>query len=247
MPATTTPPCSARPTPRRWFAWARVTRPTSRPTGARCSPSSSPRPQQADALPHGRRAIAPARSRRIPVVQAEAFFPGAETPAHLRQRAGPRARGARADTRRRPACARDAGGDRRRPRLARPPGRRRAPGEWRLPDVLVAGGALHGGHRAEAKEQVVRWTEDGRALGVCNPNQIPTRVYRVDLVTGPTCRPSRRSRGGTSRAAVVIWLSLARDPRVYAYQTARIGLDAVHGAGSALSTSRHAEETASER
>jgi hypothetical protein len=66
---------------------------------------------------------------------------------------------------------------------------------------------------------VFGWSEDGRAVWVCNPNQIPTRVDRVDAVTGRRAALETIAPQDRSGLLSVVWLSLARDPRVYAYQT----------------------------
>jgi eukaryotic-like serine/threonine-protein kinase len=85
--------------------------------------------------------------------------------------------------------------------------------------VSLAGGAPRAVPGLEANDQIVQWTDDGRALVVCDPNEIPMRVGRVDAVTGrrellETIAPADRS-GLLS----LVGLSLARDPHVYAYQT----------------------------
>ncbi len=83
----------------------------------------------------------------------------------------------------------------------------------------VDGGAPRAIPSLEPDDQIVRWSDDGRAVFVCDPNEIPMRVDRVDLATGrrellETIAPADRS-GLLS----VVGLSLARDPHVYAYQT----------------------------
>ena len=70
-----------------------------------------------------------------------------------------------------------------------------------------------------ADDQVVGWSRDGQAVWVCNPNEIPMRVERLDVATG------RRSLleviAPPDRSGLLFFgsLSLAQDPRVYAYQT----------------------------
>jgi eukaryotic-like serine/threonine-protein kinase len=83
----------------------------------------------------------------------------------------------------------------------------------------VDGGASRPAPSLTAGEQVFGWSEDGRAVWVCNPNQIPTRVYRVDVVTGRRAAVETIAPQDRSGLLSVVWLSLARDPRVYAYQT----------------------------
>jgi eukaryotic-like serine/threonine-protein kinase len=83
----------------------------------------------------------------------------------------------------------------------------------------VDGGASRPAPSLTAGEQVFGWSEDGRAVWVCNPNQIPTRVDRVDAVTGRRAALETIAPQDRSGLLSVVWLSLARDPRVYAYQT----------------------------
>jgi hypothetical protein len=83
----------------------------------------------------------------------------------------------------------------------------------------VDGGAPRVIPSLAASDQVVGWSQDGQAVWVCNPNEIPMRVERVDVATG------RRSLleviAPPDRSGLLFFgsLSLAQDPRVYAYQT----------------------------
>jgi Tol biopolymer transport system component len=83
----------------------------------------------------------------------------------------------------------------------------------------VGGGVPRAIPSLTANDQVVGWSQDGQAVWVCNPNEIPMRVERLDVATG------RRSLleviAPPDRSGLLFFgsLSLARDPRVYAYQT----------------------------
>ena len=83
----------------------------------------------------------------------------------------------------------------------------------------VDGGAPRAIPALTVSDQVVGWSQDGQAVWVCNPNEIPMRVERLDVATG------RRSLleviAPPDRSGLLFFgsLSLARDPRVYAYQT----------------------------
>jgi Tol biopolymer transport system component len=82
----------------------------------------------------------------------------------------------------------------------------------------VEGGAPRTIASLAADDEAVGWSADAAAIWVCNLNEIPTRVERVEVATG------RRSLleviGPADRSGLLSFgrIALALDPHVYAYQ-----------------------------
>jgi hypothetical protein len=71
-------------------------------------------------------------------------------------------------------------------------------------------------------EQVVRWSPDGRSVWVTGGHEVPLKAEELDLATGR--RRSLMSLEPRNRAGTVSMdnLSLADDPRAYAYSAREI-------------------------
>ena len=71
------------------------------------------------------------------------------------------------------------------------------------------------------REEIIRWSTDGRSVYVFNPREVPSRVERFTLATGRRDLMmvlGAENRTGLTRVAEV---SMADDPRVYAYSAHR--------------------------
>jgi len=96
---------------------------------------------------------------------------------------------------------------------------RRSDGSWAV--YPVEGGAPRSVPGLMAREEVVRWSTDGRAVYVFDPREVPSRVQRFTLATGQrdlVMLLGKENRTGLTR---VIAVSMADDPRVYAYSCSR--------------------------
>jgi Tol biopolymer transport system component len=70
-----------------------------------------------------------------------------------------------------------------------------------------------------ADDEVVGWSHDGVAIQVYRPNEIPARVDQVDVGTGRRSLLEVIAPADRSGLLSIVGISLARDPRLYAYQT----------------------------
>jgi serine/threonine protein kinase/Tol biopolymer transport system component len=72
-----------------------------------------------------------------------------------------------------------------------------------------------------AKDQTIRWSTDGQSVYVFDPREVPSRVERFTLATGQ--RDLMMVVGAENRIGLtrVTWVSMADDPRVYAYSCYR--------------------------
>ena len=239
--------CSAGRTAHPSCGWARATPPTSRPTADRCSRSSSRRRSSRCCIP-------PAPGRRAGSITENSSRSAPPRSSPMRQRLlvcgnepGQAPRCYVLDARRGRVAPRHTGGNRRGLHLARRADRRRAPGEWRLPDLLVGGRCAARRSPGWANDQVVRWTDDGRALVVCDPNQIPMRAGSAGHRHRPGA-PCPRAIASLNRSGLlsVVGLSLARDPHVYAYQTREYLFRTSSRCRECAEHARRGEESASE-
>jgi len=92
-------------------------------------------------------------------------------------------------------------------------------GSWAI--YPVEGGAPRPVPGLLAREEIVRWSTDGRSVYVFDPREIPSRVERFTLATGRrdfAMLLGTENRTGLTR---VTWVSMADDPRVYAYSCYR--------------------------
>jgi Tol biopolymer transport system component len=72
-----------------------------------------------------------------------------------------------------------------------------------------------------ARDETIRWSTDGRSVYVFDPREVPSRVERFTLATGRrdlVMVVGSENRIGLTR---VTWVSMADDPRVYAYSCYR--------------------------
>jgi Tol biopolymer transport system component len=103
-------------------------------------------------------------------------------------------------------------------------------GSWTL--YPVEGGTPQPVPGLTVEDRVVRWSADGTSLYVCNSHEVPSRVERFTLASGR--RDSVMELGTENRTGLVLIrsVSMADDPRVYAYSPRRIlsGLFVVEGA-----------------
>jgi hypothetical protein len=107
---------------------------------------------------------------------------------------------------------------------------RSSDGSWAI--YPVQGGASRPVPGLMAREEVIRWSTDGRSAYVFDPREVPSRVQRFTLATGRrdlVMLLGTENRTGLTRVLVV---SMADDPRVYAYSCCRqlSSLFAVDGA-----------------
>ena len=88
-------------------------------------------------------------------------------------------------------------------------------GSWAV--YPVAGGAPHPVLGLRARDEIARWSKDGRSVYAFDPRQIPCRVDRVDFATGQ--RDSVMLLGAENRTGLVrvVKVSMADAPHVYAY------------------------------
>jgi serine/threonine protein kinase/Tol biopolymer transport system component len=72
-----------------------------------------------------------------------------------------------------------------------------------------------------ARDQTIRWSTDGQSVYVFDPREVPSRVERFTLATGR--RDLMMVVGAENRTGLtrVTWVSMADDPRVYAYSCYR--------------------------
>jgi sugar lactone lactonase YvrE len=80
----------------------------------------------------------------------------------------------------------------------------------------VAGGAPAPLHLAE-EDDVVRWSPDGGSLWVRRRSEVPAEVDRYDIDTGRREPIERLAPADTAGLLAIFSVSLADDPRVYAY------------------------------
>ena len=93
-------------------------------------------------------------------------------------------------------------------------------GAWALHPV--EGGAVRPVPGLSAREEVIRWSTDGRSVYVIDPREVPSRVERFTLATGRrdlVMLLGTENRTGLTR---VLKVSLADDPRAYAYSCYRM-------------------------
>jgi Tol biopolymer transport system component len=98
-----------------------------------------------------------------------------------------------------------------------------APGPGRVlllyPTDGSAPRALHG---AAVGEEPIQWSKDGRSLWVCRPNQLPVRVYRVEVATGQRDAWHDLAPVDPGGALAVTWVDITPDGSAYAYQVIRM-------------------------
>jgi Tol biopolymer transport system component/tRNA A-37 threonylcarbamoyl transferase component Bud32 len=72
-----------------------------------------------------------------------------------------------------------------------------------------------------ARDETIRWSTDRQSVYVFNPREIPSRVERFTLATGR--RDLMMMLGAENRIGLtrVAWVTMADDPRVYAYSCSR--------------------------
>ena len=85
----------------------------------------------------------------------------------------------------------------------------------------VEGGAPRPVPGLTGREEIARWSKDGRSVYAYNPRQIPCRVDRVTLATGQ--RDSVMLLGAENRTGLcrVVKVTMTDDPHVYAYSEYR--------------------------
>jgi Tol biopolymer transport system component len=96
---------------------------------------------------------------------------------------------------------------------------RSSDGSWAI--YPVEGGSSRPVLGLLAREEVIRWSADGRSVYVFDPREVPSRVQRFVLATGRrdlVMLVGTENRTGLTR---VISVSMADDPRVYAYSCYR--------------------------
>jgi Tol biopolymer transport system component len=81
------------------------------------------------------------------------------------------------------------------------------------------GGAPREVPSLKPEDQVFGWSRDGAAVWVGKPNEIPMRIERLDLASGRRILLEVIAPPNRSGLLFYGWVSLARDPSVYAYQT----------------------------
>ena len=79
--------------------------------------------------------------------------------------------------------------------------------------------------RLEPGEYPIRWSADGRTLYVCNRNQTPASVHRIDVATGRKSLSARVPARGSRGLPGFTWISLTADEKAYAYGYRRTFVD----------------------
>lgn len=92
-------------------------------------------------------------------------------------------------------------------------------GSWAL--YPVEGGPHRPVRALTARDAIVRWSTDEGSVYVFDPREVPSRVERFTLATGQ--RDLMMMLGAENRTGLtrVAWISMADDPRVYAYSCYR--------------------------
>jgi Tol biopolymer transport system component len=88
-------------------------------------------------------------------------------------------------------------------------------GAWAV--YPVEGGAPQPVPDLKATEEIIRWSTDGRTVYVFDPREVPSRVERFTLATGRRDLVLLLGTGNQTGLTRVIKVSMADDPRVYAY------------------------------
>ena len=73
-----------------------------------------------------------------------------------------------------------------------------------------------------AREEVVRWSTDGKSVYVFDPREIPSRVERFTTSTGKRDLVMMLGTENLTGLTRVIQVSMADDPQVYAYSCYRM-------------------------
>jgi Tol biopolymer transport system component len=96
---------------------------------------------------------------------------------------------------------------------------RSSDGSWAM--YPVEGGPHRPVPGLTARDEIVRWSTDGRSVYVFDPREVPSRVERFTLATAR--RDFMMMLGAENRTGLtrVAWVSMADDPRVYAYSCYR--------------------------
>jgi len=66
-------------------------------------------------------------------------------------------------------------------------------------------------------DNLIRWSPDGKALWVFKANETPTRIERLDPVTGRRELLQEITPLGTAGFFTIMTISLADDPKAYCY------------------------------
>jgi serine/threonine protein kinase/Tol biopolymer transport system component len=96
---------------------------------------------------------------------------------------------------------------------------RSSDGSWAL--YPVEGGTPRPVPGLLAREEVIRWSKDGQAVYVFDPREVPCRVQRFDLATGRRDLLMQLGTENQTGLTRVVAVSIADDPRVYAYSCYR--------------------------
>ena len=92
---------------------------------------------------------------------------------------------------------------------------RNSGGTWAI--YPIEGGAPRPVPGITAREEIARWSTDGRSVYVYDPRQVPCRVERFGLGTGQRALFAVLGTGSRVGLVRVIKVSMAADPYVYAY------------------------------
>ena len=79
--------------------------------------------------------------------------------------------------------------------------------------------------RLEPGEYPIRWSADGRTLYVCNRNQTPASVHRIDVATGRKSLWREFRPADPAGFQGFTWISLTADEKAYAYGYRRTLVD----------------------
>jgi eukaryotic-like serine/threonine-protein kinase len=97
---------------------------------------------------------------------------------------------------------------------------RRSDGSWAF--YPVEGGSPQPVPGLMAREEVVRWSTDGKSVYVFDPREIPSRVERFTISTGKRDLVMMLGTENLSGLTRVVEVSMADDPWVYAYSCYRM-------------------------
>ena len=94
---------------------------------------------------------------------------------------------------------------------------RRVTGEFLM--CSLEGQSAHPIPSLGTNDRLIRWSPDGKALWVFKVNETPTRVERLDLVTGRHDLLQEITPLGTAGFFTIMTISLADDPKAYCYSS----------------------------
>jgi hypothetical protein len=88
--------------------------------------------------------------------------------------------------------------------------------------VDVAGGKVREVRGARSGDRPIRWSADGRVLDVFRRDEMPCRIYRIDLATGTRAVWKEVRPADTAGVVAVHEMQMTTDARAYSYSYVRL-------------------------